>query len=140
LVVHNYGAGKNVATIHIEVDADTTLQVSHDIADRVEFAVLESLGVALTVHLDPVDTHDQNLHNLKRIAKSYLETKCPTAHAHEFLINGNNLSFDLQLPHGLNCNNREKLIGGLINQLKQSNSDLVVKITEEFGFLEEDCH
>lgn len=140
LVVHNYGAGKNVATIHIEVDADTSLRVSHDIASQVEFDVLEKLGIPLTVHLDPTDIYDQNLHNFKGIVKSYLEARCSGAHAHEFVINNNNLFFDLQLPHGLCCFERDKLIGGLVSRLKQDNPHLIVKIKEEFSFIEEDCH
>ncbi|MCL2236486.1 MAG: cation diffusion facilitator family transporter [Defluviitaleaceae bacterium] len=140
LVVHNYGPDKNLATIHIEIDATTTLQKSHDIADQVEASVFSQLGIILTAHLDPVDINDQNLHNFKRIAKSYLEAHCPTAHAHEFQLSGDVLTFDLQLPHGLSEGVRQNLMKELITELKQDNHALFVKIIEEFGFLEEDCH
>ncbi|MCL2855020.1 MAG: cation diffusion facilitator family transporter [Defluviitaleaceae bacterium] len=140
LVVHNYGAGKNVATIHIEIDMNQTLQKSHDIADCVEHAVLAQLGIILTAHLDPVDVSDQNLHNLKKITKSYLYDHCPAAHAHEFKLEDGKLALELQLPHGLDDNVRKNVVDGLVNVLNNEDPGLCVEIAEEFGFLEDDCN
>ena len=53
LTVHNYGAHKNIATIHVEVDEKLTLQECSKISEEICGWVLEKLGIALTVHFDP---------------------------------------------------------------------------------------
>lgn len=58
LVVHNYGPGKVFASIHIEVDADMDIMVSHDIIDNIEKDLGKALHIHFVAHLDPIKTDD----------------------------------------------------------------------------------
>jgi cation diffusion facilitator family transporter len=53
IVVHSYGHDKFVS-VHIEIDADKTTAEAHDVSERVEETLKESIGAEPTVHLDPV--------------------------------------------------------------------------------------
>ncbi|MDR2167265.1 MAG: cation diffusion facilitator family transporter [Clostridiales bacterium] len=134
LVVHNYGPGKNVATIHMEVDMHTPLNLCHDMADAVEAAVLAQLGISLTVHLDPIDTNCK----LSDIVKIYLGENYPCANAHEFKKSDNFFKFELQLPHGFDKNLQNTLLAEIRQKIAEQEAETTVEIDIEFGFVEED--
>ena len=64
LVIHNYGADRCFASVHVEVDADRDVLESHDMIDRIEVDIREQLGIDLVVHLDPVAVNDQRVNEL----------------------------------------------------------------------------
>ncbi len=53
ITVHSYGHDK-FASVHVEIDADSTTANAHDISEVVESRLTEALGVEPTIHLDPV--------------------------------------------------------------------------------------
>lgn len=65
LVVHNYGPGKIFASIHIEVDSNVDVMVSHDLVDNIEKSLSSDLKIMLTAHMDPVDISDPNREPIK---------------------------------------------------------------------------
>lgn len=60
LVVHNYGPGKTFASIHIEVDSEVDVMISHDLVDNIEHKIGSELGIIITAHLDPINLNDPN--------------------------------------------------------------------------------
>ena len=64
LVIHNYGADRCFASVHVEVDADRDVLESHDMIDRIEVDIRKELGVDLVVHLDPVAINDHRVNEL----------------------------------------------------------------------------
>ena len=64
LVIHNYGADRCFASVHVEVDADRDVLESHDMIDRIEVDIREQLGIALVVHLDPIAINDHRVNEL----------------------------------------------------------------------------
>lgn len=57
LMIHDYGPGRRIASVHVEVCADMPLSVAHGIADRIEREFLD-MGLILTVHIDPIEADD----------------------------------------------------------------------------------
>ena len=53
LMLHDYGAARKFASVHVEVSAEMSLTEGHEIADRIERDILNA-GVNLTVHIDPL--------------------------------------------------------------------------------------
>ena len=64
LVIHNYGADRCFASVHVEVDADRDVLESHDMIDRIEVEIRKQLGIDLVVHLDPVAINDPRVNEL----------------------------------------------------------------------------
>ena len=58
LIVHDYGPGRLFASLHIEVDGQRNVFEIHDRIDNLEVEVYKTLGVLLTIHMDPVDLND----------------------------------------------------------------------------------
>ena len=102
LVVHNYGFGRCFASAHAEVPASTNVLVSHDIIDNIEFDVLESMNIHLVLHLDPVDTDNPKIVELKTIVDIILKSKNEQITLHDFRVvfgeSHTNLIFDVDLP------------------------------------------
>ena len=102
LVVHNYGFGRCFASVHAEVPASTNIMISHDTIDNIEFDVLEEMNIHLVIHLDPVETDNSTVSDLKTAVQIILNSKYPGATLHDFrAVFGDthtNLIFDVDLP------------------------------------------
>lgn len=65
LVLHNYGPDRYFASVHLEMDADQDIMVSHDIIDNIEADFAKDGNMHLVIHLDPVKTSDPALNELR---------------------------------------------------------------------------
>ena len=54
LVIHNYGPGRIMASIHAEIPADINIMTIHNVIDHAEREISEKLGVYLVIHMDPI--------------------------------------------------------------------------------------
>lgn len=102
LIIHNYGPGRSMASLHAEVPRDVDIEVSHEIIDRIEHEVSRKLGIFLVIHMDPVETHDQRYLDLKAKMKEILDMLDPEVTFHDFRVvwgqERSNLIFDVQIP------------------------------------------
>lgn len=102
LIVHNYGPGRSMASVHAEVPNDVDIEVSHEIIDRIEREALHEIGIYLVIHMDPIETKDEQTVFVKNILEqelSKLDSKCSI---HDFrMVDGEkqiNLIFDMVVP------------------------------------------
>lgn len=58
LMLHDYGPGRCVASIHAEVPADFSIVQAHEIIDRAEQDISRQLNIPICIHMDPVVTGD----------------------------------------------------------------------------------
>ena len=58
LIVHNYGPGRSMASIHAEVPNDVDIEQSHEIIDRIERDAANELGIFLVIDMDTVEVGD----------------------------------------------------------------------------------
>lgn len=65
LMVHDYGPGRLFASVHVEVDGAEDIFVVHDRIDNIEKEVFDSLGIMLTIHMDPVVVGDPLVDTVK---------------------------------------------------------------------------
>ena len=84
LVIHNYGPGRSMAIIHAEVPNDVPIDVSHEIIDRIEREAMEQLGISLTIHMDPVETRNEEVLQAKRETEKAVEALDPRCSIHDF--------------------------------------------------------
>lgn len=54
LIVHNYGPGKCMASIHAEIPSDISVVAIHEIIDKAEREISAELKIYLVIHIDPV--------------------------------------------------------------------------------------
>lgn len=102
LMIHNYGPGKWIASVHAEVHASSDILQAHDTIDLAERAVAEQYPVLLTIHMDPVETNNERVEALKTLAKEIAQSIHPEITIHDFrIVDGQthtNLIFDMVNP------------------------------------------
>lgn len=67
LIVHDYGPGRMMISLHAEVDGKGDIYVLHDSIDTVERTLKQTLGCDATIHMDPVETDNEQV-NAERAA------------------------------------------------------------------------
>lgn len=102
LIVHNYGPGRSIASIHAEVPRDVDIEISHEIIDKIEREVGAKLNILLVIHMDPVETHDAEVLAIKEKLHNIITALDPELAFHDFrIVKGQkriNLIFDLEIP------------------------------------------
>ncbi len=102
LLVHNYGPNRFIASFHAEVDGKEDIYMLHDVIDNAEREIQEKLGIACTIHMDPIVTDDEDVNRLKNILFETMRENALNYKIHDFrTVIGNthtNLIFDVVLP------------------------------------------
>lgn len=102
LIVHNYGPGHYIASLHAEVDGSGDFFTLHDIIDNVERRIGEELNILCTIHLDPINTNDELVNKYKSIVVSLAHEISEGIGIHDLrIVTGNthtNLIFDVEIP------------------------------------------
>lgn len=111
LIIHDYGPGRMMGSVHMEVPADSDILVAHDAIDNIEREVLEQTGVAFVVHMDPIALDCEKTERYKSIVADVLLAINSDLTFHDFrMVDGDthiNLIFDVVLPHGFNMSGAE---------------------------------
>jgi hypothetical protein len=101
LVVHQYGPKKIFMTVHVEVDSQVDIMISHETIDSIERDIQNQYGVLLTIHLDPIDRNDEFTNSL-RDALSKVVSNFDNISFHDFrIVKGDthtNIIFDCVIP------------------------------------------
>lgn len=102
LIVHNYGPGRVMISLHAEVPADGDILALHDMIDNVEHRLKEELYCAAVIHMDPVCTKDERTLELKKVVTEIVKAVDPVLSIHDFrVVTGpthTNLIFDMVVP------------------------------------------
>lgn len=102
LMIHDYGPGHQIVSLHAEVPSDFTLVHAHEIIDRLESRIDSEFGVMSIIHIDPVDSRDHKAHLLRERILKKLRSMHPDAGLHDFhILRGEGapaVSFDAQIP------------------------------------------
>ena len=101
-VLHDYGPGKTMASIHVEVDASLNLMDVHEVVDEIEQEILRTLNLPITIHMDPVLPITAPGQEVKQRITAYLEGLTPPLSMHDFrMVAGKRTTkviFDVVVP------------------------------------------
>ncbi len=104
LMVHDYGPGRCIASLHAEVPADGNLVELHEIIDRAEQEIAEKLNIIVCIHMDPIVTGDPETDRAYQHLSRFLKEECNGLLLHDLRrVPGKeqiNLVFDVALPVG----------------------------------------
>ena len=102
LVVHDYGPGRQMVSLHAEVPASGDILQLHDVIDNIERELHEKLHVQAVIHMDPIVTDDETVDALRRQVAELVRQVEPRMTIHDLrVIRGTthtNLVFDAVLP------------------------------------------
>ena len=104
LVVHDYGPGRRMISLHAEVPADGDMIQLHDAVDNLEKLLRKECGCETVIHMDPVETDNQETNRLRAETEAILRELDERLTLHDFrVVTGpthTNLVFDVVVPFG----------------------------------------
>ena len=122
LVVHDYGPGRLMVSLHAEVPAEMNILVIHDMIDNVEMKLKRELNCEAVIHMDPVITGSKELTEIKETVTGILKDIDETITMHDFrMVQGpthTNLIFDVVIPFGYRSSD-EAVLKELEHQVKE---------------------
>jgi cation diffusion facilitator family transporter len=102
LIVHDYGPGRRMITLHAEVPEDGDMLTLHDVIDNIEHDLRDELGCWAVIHMDPISSDDDDMNRLKKLIEEKLITMGDGITTHDFrMVRGpthTNVIFDVMIP------------------------------------------
>lgn len=138
LLVHDYGPGRQFASVHLEMDAKADPLVSHDLIDSIERDFLREENLHLVIHYDPVTTDDPRVEMLRRRIMEIVHDMHDDMTIHDLrIVQGNaqtKVVFDCVVPYG--CRIPGKMIRErIIHELQADDPNYYCVITLENSFV-----
>lgn len=103
LIVHDYGPGRRMISLHAEVSGDENILKAHDAVDLVEMELRSELKCIATIHMDPIDTSDTYTAKLRLDVEEMVKEMDAGLSIHDFrIVRGEthtNLIFDVVTPY-----------------------------------------
>lgn len=111
LIVHNYGPGRVLISLHAEVPADGDILSMHDMIDLIEHKLRDTLHCSAVIHMDPVCVGDEETNQLKEAVAGYLAEIDAELTMHDFrIVKGpthTNIIFDIVVPYKFKMTDNE---------------------------------
>ncbi len=105
LVVHDYGPGRKMVTLHTEVDGKGDFFMLHDAIDNIERELTAECGCHATIHMDPIESDNEEIAAMREQVAELVRRIDPAISIHDFrAVPGKthtNLIFDAVVPPGL---------------------------------------
>ena len=138
LIVHDYGPGRVMISLHAEVDVNGDIQDIHEQIDHVEHELQEKLHCSATIHMDPIVTDDKEVLAMKAKVEEMVHFLDESFSMHDFrMVKGStrtNLIFDVEVPRKTSYTDNE-----IVNWLKERIHELpgskyfaVIQIDHEY--------
>ena len=138
LIVHDYGPGRVMISLHAEVDVNGDIQDIHEQIDHIEHELQKKLHCSATIHMDPIVTDDKEVLAMKTKVEEMVHFLDESFSMHDFrMVKGStrtNLIFDVEVPRKTSYTDNE-----IVNWLKERIHELpgskyfaVIQIDHEY--------
>ncbi len=110
IIVHDYGPGNKMVSLHAEVGAAKSAMELHDLIDVIESELETKLGCQAVIHMDPVEDLDDDADSIRKLIKSVLYGIDPEISLHDLRISCNGvrkITFDILVPYACKLTDAE---------------------------------
>ena len=119
LIIHNYGPGRQFASVHVEVPQDSDIVKCHEQIDLCEKLIDEKLNISLVIHMDPIDVNNEAIAKAKESIINAVKEIDNNMSVHDFRMTPagekrTNLIFDVVVPSAVKMSHEE--LGERINE------------------------
>ncbi|MCF6465780.1 cation diffusion facilitator family transporter [Clostridium sp. Cult2] len=140
LIVHNYGPGRTMASIHAEFPADIDVMTIHEIIDKAERELSEKFELHLVIHMDPICIDTKEIVKARNEVKEIIKDNPIVKSMHDFRIvgkgNKKNLIFDIVIDGNELDNNitEEDIKLNICNAIKENSPqyNCIITIDKEY--------
>lgn len=103
MIVHDYGPGRVMVSLHAEVSGKEDIYELHDMIDNAEHRLSAELGCLAVIHMDPIETDDEATATMRKKVAEALTVIDKDITIHDFrMVPGKthtNLIFDAVIPY-----------------------------------------
>ena len=141
LIVHNYGPGRIIASLHAEIPSDVDIMEIHNTIDMAEREVSRDLNIHLVIHMDPIcvitDEIKETWDYVEKVLRRYPEIKS----MHDFRIVGEgdikNLIFDIVVSpsSSKNTKKQDKMLENIKTSIRKEHPQYNCVITLDYDYM-----
>ncbi len=123
MVVHDYGPGRIMVSLHAEVPGNKDIFEIHDVIDHIERELHEAIGCNAVIHMDPIETDNEVIKVVKKQVEEAIIKLIESASIHDFrMVQGpthTNVIFDVVVPYSVKESEADikKKIEVLVNEI-----------------------
>ena len=138
LIIHDYGPGRRMMSLHAEVPMDADVLEVHDVIDNIERELKETFHIEAVIHMDPIATKDPQTNALREKMAALVREIDPAMTIHDFRMtvgpDHQNLIFDVVVPHKCPLSDEEvkAAIAGKAGELEGGPFFTVVSIDRSY--------
>ena len=140
LIIHEYGPGRRMASLHAEVPCDESIMKIHEIIDRAEKEISSRFNVYLVIHMDPINTNSVEVSKTRKELEKIIEEFPMISSIHDFRVVGQaerkKLVFDVVIDYDdvLTPESEQELKGRLNFEIKKLHPlyDAVITFDRDF--------
>ena len=142
LIIHNYGPGRIIASLHAEIPSDKNIMEIHDVIDMAERQVSKDLNIHLVIHMDPVCVITDEIKETWDYVETVLRKYPSIKSMHDFRIvgegNTKNLIFDIVVSPSVSSNIKEKeeMLKDIKKSIHLEHPQYNCLITVDYDFME----
>ena len=138
LMIHDYGPGRQFASVHLEMDAKADPMDSHDLIDNIERDFMREQGLHLVIHYDPVTTDDPRMSEMREKIMEIVHGMHDEMTIHDLRIvpghSHTNLVFDCVVPYDCRMTHKE-IRERICQEMRSEYSNYYCVITLENSFV-----
>ena len=138
LVVHDYGPGRVMVSLHAEVRGDGNIFDLHDAIDTAETELKEQLGCIATIHMDPIEADNTEVSQMRAAVAEKLKELDDVISIHDFrMVPGpthTNLIFDAVVPADYKKSD-EELAASIRQQIHQTWPDRYAVVSIDHSYI-----
>ncbi len=137
MMVHDYGPGRVMVSLHCEVSSDEDIIELHEVIDGLENEISTALNCNALIHMDPVDVNDEALKSIRPVVSEAVKSVCAKADYHDLRIvraaEHYNVIFDVMLPYDAEITENEAVlrIAGAV-KTQRADCECIIKIDTDF--------
>ena len=139
LIIHDYGPGRSMLSLHAEVPMDADMLAVHDVIDDIERELKEKFHIEAVIHMDPIATKDPLTNEMKTRVAGLVREIDPDMTIHDFRMtqgpHHQNLIFDVVVPHSCDLTDEEvkARIAGRMGELPGGPYFAVVSVDRSYA-------
>ena len=140
LIIHNYGPGRSMASLHAEVPCNIPIMKIHDVIDTAEKELSEKLNMFIVMHMDPICNNSAEVIKTKKSVIEILKNFPIVESIHDFRIIGEGknrkLLFDVVISFDNKISEDEKKVlkDNIDKAVREANPcyDTIITIDQDY--------
>ena len=105
MIIHDYGPGRSMMSLHAEVPAGSDIMEVHDEIDAIERELKAKYRIDASIHMDPIVTGDETISRARKMVSELVREVDPAMTIHDFRMTSGprhrNLIFDVVVPYSV---------------------------------------